>query len=639
MTKQENMTREQAEEELRQLRKVFRSVRLLTQENVCSPGGRRPCYAQWKRTRPCENCVARRALEEKGRKSKLEYLDKELYQVTASYIQVDGKPCVLEMTQKMDRSLMLDPDDSFQLLSAITDQTEKLYRDPATGAYNRRYYDENYRNRSMTAGVALLDLDDLKLSNDVYGRAAGNSVLETAVNVIRRSLEEKDRLIRYSGDELLLLLPDIAQERFNRKLEKIRLQLRTASVPGYSRIQMSASIGGVWVENEELGVAVDHAERLMRYARIQKNTVVTERQTAAPATARPYCRQSVLIVDDSPLNRALLSRMLGQQFDTAEASGGEECLRLLEQNPTGISIVLLDIHMPGIDGFTVLEEMNQKNLLEQIPVIMISSEDTVDAVRRAFDLGASDYISRPFDAKVVYQRIINTIQLYAKQRRLSAMAADLAFEKERASRMMIGILSQVVEKRNGESRDHVQRVAQLTSMLLAGLAQKTDRYPLTREKRRTIATAAALHDIGKMEICEDLLHKEGPLTEAERRTLQSHTLLGAQMLEEQPECRDDAFARTAYNICRWHHERYDGGGYPDGLQGEQIPIEAQVVGLADVYERLVSRPVDGHARTHSEVVQMICTGVCGAFNPLLLDCLQDMEAEIARAMQDTPEET
>ena len=200
MTQQENMTHEQAEEELRQLRKVFHSVRLLTQEKVYAPGGRRPCYAQWKRVRPCENCVARRALEEKSGKSKLEYLDKELYQVTASYVLVDGKPCVLEMTQKMDRSLMLDPDDSFQLLSAITDQTEKLYRDPATGAYNRRYYDENYRNRSMTAGVALLDLDDLKLSNDVYGRAAGDSVLETAVNVIRRSLEEKDRLIRYSGD-------------------------------------------------------------------------------------------------------------------------------------------------------------------------------------------------------------------------------------------------------------------------------------------------------------------------------------------------------------------------------------------------------------------------------------------------------
>lgn len=463
------MTRQQAEQEMEQLRKVFPSVRMLTAEQV--------------QAGEAVGDAARQALEEKTTHSRMEYRGQELYEVTALFAQVEGTPCVLELERRLDRIMLLDPEESEQLFNNLAEYRGKLYRDAVTGAYNERYYQEKYRSRILTAGVAVLRVDDFK------------------------------------------------------------------------------------------------------------------------------------------------------------AASGEACLQLLEQNATGISIVLLDIHMPGIDGFTVLEEMNQKNLLEQIPVIMISSEDTVDAVRRAFDLGASDYISRPFDAKVVYQRIINTIQLYAKQRRLSAMAADLAFEKERASRMMIGILSQVVEKRNGESRDHVQRVAQLTSMLLAGLAQKTDRYPLTREMRRTIATAAALHDIGKMEICEDLLHKEGPLTEAERRTLQSHTLLGAQMLEEQPECRDDAFARTAYNICRWHHERYDGGGYPDGLQGEQIPIEAQVVGLADVYERLVSRPVDGHARTHSEVVQMICTGVCGAFNPLLLDCLQDMEAEIARAMQDTPEET
>ena len=508
-----------------------------------------------------------------------------------------------------------------------------------TGAYNERYYQEKYRSRILTAGVAVLRVDDFKAANDVYGRCAGNSVLETVAGVLRRNLGEKDRLIRRGEDRLLLLLPEVGQSDFGQKLEHLRLQLAAAGVPGYSHLHISVSIGGVWIQDGEVSAAVEHAERLATYAQMQKNTVITEQQPERTAAAPVHRRQSVLIVDDSELNRKMLGQMLGSRFDIAEAASGEACLQLLEQNATGISIVLLDIHMPGIDGFTVLEEMNQKNLLEQIPVIMISSEDTVDAVRRAFDLGASDYISRPFDAKVVYQRIINTIQLYAKQRRLSAMAADLAFEKERASRMMIGILSQVVEKRNGESRDHVQRVAQLTSMLLAGLAQKTDRYPLTREMRRTIATAAALHDIGKMEICEDLLHKEGPLTEAERRTLQSHTLLGAQMLEEQPECRDDAFARTAYNICRWHHERYDGGGYPDGLQGEQIPIEAQVVGLADVYERLVSRPVDGHARTHSEVVQMICTGVCGAFNPLLLDCLQDMEVEIARAMQDTPEET
>lgn len=620
-----SMTRQQAEQEMEQLRKVFPSVRMLTAEQV--------------QAGEAVGDAARQALEEKTTHSRMEYRGQELYEVTALFAQVEGTPCVLELERRLDRIMLLDPEESEQLFNNLAEYRGKLYRDAVTGAYNERYYQEKYRSRILTAGVAVLRVDDFKAANDVYGRYAGNSVLETVAGVLRRNLGEKDRLIRRGEDRLLLLLPEVGQSDFGQKLEHLRLQLAAAGVPGYSHLHISVSIGGVWIRDGEVSAAVEHAERLATYAQMQKNTVITEQQPERTAAAPVHRRQSVLIVDDSELNRKMLGQMLGSRFDIAEAASGEACLQLLEQNATGISIVLLDIHMPGIDGFMVLEEMNQKNLLEQIPVIMISSEDTVDAVRRAFDLGASDYISRPFDAKVVYQRIINTIQLYAKQRRLSAMAADLAFEKERASRMMIGILSQVVEKRNGESRDHVQRVAQLTSMLLAGLAQKTDRYPLTREMRRTIATAAALHDIGKMEISEDLLHKEGPLTEAERRTLQSHTLLGAQMLEEQPECRDDAFARTAYNICRWHHERYDGGGYPDGLQGEQIPIEAQVVGLADVYERLVSRPVDGHARTHSEVVQMICTGVCGAFNPLLLDCLQDMEAEIARAMQDTPEET
>ena len=620
-----SMTRQQAEQEMEQLRKVFPSVRMLTAEQV--------------QAGEALGDAARQALEEKTTHSRMEYRGQELYEVTALFAQVEGTPCVLELERRLDRIMLLDPEESEQLFNNLAEYRGKLYRDAVTGAYNERYYQEKYRSRILTAGVAVLRVDDFKAANDVYGCYAGNSVLETVAGVLRRNLGEKDRLIRRGEDRLLLLLPEVGQSDFGQKLEHLRLQLAAAGVPGYSHLHISVSIGGVWIRDGEVSAAVEHAERLATYAQMQKNTVITEQQPERTAAAPVHRRQSVLIVDDSELNRKMLGQMLGSRFDIAEAASGEACLQLLEQNATGISIVLLDIHMPGIDGFTVLEEMNQKNLLEQIPVIMISSEDTVDAVRRAFDLGASDYISRPFDAKVVYQRIINTIQLYAKQRRLSAMAADLAFEKERASRMMIGILSQVVEKRNGESRDHVQRVAQLTSMLLAGLAQKTDRYPLTREMRRTIATAAALHDIGKMEICEDLLHKEGPLTEAERRTLQSHTLLGAQMLEEQPECRDDAFARTAYNICRWHHERYDGGGYPDGLQGEQIPIEAQVVGLADVYERLVSRPVDGRARTHSEVVQMICTGVCGAFNPLLLDCLQDMEVEIARAMQDTPEET
>mgnify|MGYP002679766213 CR=1 FL=1 len=614
---EQNLTRQQAEQEMACLRKIYASVRLLDPKMLAEE----PCYPPWKNVHPCTSCVGREAMAGKCQCSKLETLGSSLYQVTARYVEVDGKPYVMEMILPLDANA-----------HSSLHSNELIYRDALTGAYNRRFYEEELKHKYLNAGVAMIDLDDFKLCNDTYGHSAGDAALRLIVSIIQRCIRSTDMLVRYGGDELLLILPDISAEDINKRLFAARL-------PEFEKMHISASIGGVMAAGIPISDALLLADKRMYLAKRCKNTVVTEDIAPDAVRSENEHRPMVLIVDDSPMNRDILSEILCDDFEILEAPDGPRCLELLNAWGSDISIVLLDIHMPGIDGFTVLEEMNQKNLLEQIPVIMISSEDTVDAVRRAFDLGASDYISRPFDAKVVYQRIINTIQLYAKQRRLSAMAADLAFEKERASRMMIGILSQVVEKRNGESRDHVQRVALLTSMLLAGLAQKTDRYPLTREMRRTIATAAALHDIGKMEICEDLLHKEGPLTEAERRTLQSHTLLGAQMLEEQPECRDDAFARTAYNICRWHHERYDGGGYPDGLQGEQIPIEAQVVGLADVYERLVSRPVDGHARTHSEVVQMICTGVCGAFNPLLLDCLQDMEAEIARAMQDTPEET
>ena len=389
--------------------------------------------------------------------------------------------------------------------------------------------------------------------------------------------------------------------------------------------------------DENVDDAVQHAERLMHYARIQKNTVITERQPEPHALQPTHSRQSVLIVDDSAMNRMLLSQMLNSQFDTAEAASGEDCLRLLEQNPTGISVVLLDIHMTGIDGFTVLEAMSQRGMLEEIPVIMISSEDNVDTVRRAFDLGASDYISRPFDARVVYQRITNTIRMYAKQRRLSAMVADQVSQKEKRSQMMIGILSRVVERRNGESRTHVQHISTLTGMLLDHLVQKTETYPLTQEMRRTISMASVLHDIGKMEIGEQVLNSPEPRTPEDEETMRQHTLLGARMLEELDAYRDEDFVRVAYQICRWHHERYDGSGYPDQLVGEQIPIAAQVVGLADAYETLTTGSGSQPPVPCAAAVQMLCTGEAGAFNPVLLDCLREIENEIDDAMRRRPE--
>ena len=628
---EENRTKTQMEQELQQLRKVFSAARLLEAEAVQgkTPVDGQSCFAQWGRMDACENCAAQKALQEGRQVSKLESGGGELYRITASPVTVEGRRCVLELAQK------LDPEEGSLLLDRFASQREQDYRDPLTGASTRRYYADTYQGKNLTAGVARIELDDFKLFTDVYGHYAGNSILETAAGVIRRGLEENDHLIRYT-DETFLLVTDVPQERFGQKMEQIRLQLAAASVPGYSHIRLSASIGGIWVRDTDADEAVKRAGRLMRCARTQKNTVIMERLPETEADARPSRRESVLIVDDADINRKLLREMLGGQFDMAEAASGEDALRFLEQNATGISIVLLDIYMPGIDGFAVLEAMNQRHLLEEIPVIMISSEDKVDTVRRAFDLGASDYISRPFDAKIVYQRVTNTIRLYAKQRRLSAMAAEQAYARERNSQMMIGILSQVVEKRNGESRAHVQRISELTDLLLARLARRTDRYQLTQEARRTISTAAALHDIGKMEICDSLLNKAGSLTAEEMRIVQSHTLLGAKMLEGLEAYREEGFVRVAYQICRWHHERYDGSGYPDHKKGEEIPIAAQVVGLADVYERLVSKPVDGKARTHREAMQMILSGECGAFNPLLLSCLQEVDAEIQDAMQRRP---
>ena len=349
-------------------------------------------------------------------------------------------------------------------------------------------------------------------------------------------------------------------------------------------------------------------------------------------------KQRILIADDSEMNRAILTEMLGEKYEILEAENGQQAIEMIEQN-SDIDLLLLDIMMPVKDGFDVLAAMNQYHWIDELPVIMISAESATSFVERAYDLGATDYISRPFDMAVVRRRVVNALMLYGKQKRLMQLVADQIYENEKSNSLMITILSHIVEFRNGESGLHVLHIRTFTEMILRKLITLTDKYPLTEPEISLISTASALHDIGKINIPESILNKPGKLTREEFEIMKTHTTIGDKILHDLPFQQDAPLVKVARQICRWHHERYDGGGYPDGLQGEQIPIEAQVVGLADVYERLVSRPVDGHARTHSEVVQMICTGVCGAFNPLLLDCLQDMEVEIARAMQDTPEES
>lgn len=349
-------------------------------------------------------------------------------------------------------------------------------------------------------------------------------------------------------------------------------------------------------------------------------------------------KETILIVDDSALNRMVLIEILGKEnYTFLEAENGQQAVELLDCHPE-VDLLLLDITMPEIDGFGVLEAMNQYHWIEETPVIMISAEDSYTFVERAYDLGASDYITRPFDARVVCRRVSNTLMLYAKQKRLVQMVAEQVYEKEKVSNTMISILSHIVEFRNNESGLHVVHIRTITELLLRRLREKTDRYPLTEADISLISTASALHDIGKINIPEQILNKPVRLTKEEFEIVKTHSAVGEHMLRQIPFNQNEPLVKVAREICRWHHERWDGRGYPDGLKGDEIPISAQVVSLADVYDALTSERCYKAAFDHETALNMIVNGECGAFNPLLLECLMDGADQIKQAMQETEEE-
>ena len=493
----------------------------------------------------------------------------------------------------------------------------------------------------MDAGIAMIDLDDLKTHNDIYGHVAGDKVLVTVSAAIISCVRKTDRLVRYGGDEFLLVMPGISPEAFVEKLHRIQNVIRSMSVEGYPQLKLSVSIGGTLTNGEAVGKAMCRADEYMYQAKTSKNTIVTEKdgqrtpEEIVAAGRRNASRYRILIVDDSEMNRMILSEMLKGEFEILEAENGSVCLDMLSRYEMKISLILLDIVMPGMDGFGVLEYMNRNNLIKDIPVIMISGEDSGEVIKRAYEMGVSDYIKRPFDMEVVHRRVLNTIKLYAKQRRLVAMVMNQVFEKEKNSRMLISVLSEIVEFRNGESGTHVLNINTLTTMILEQLVKKTDKYHLSWSNRMLISTASSLHDIGKIGIDEKILNKPGRLTPEERKIMEKHTVIGADMLANLPMYEDEPLMKVAYQICRWHHERYDGKGYPDGLKGEEIPISAQVVALADVYDALTSERVYKKAYSHEEAVQMICNGECGTFNPLLLECLCEIQDHIKKELQKT----
>lgn len=339
-------------------------------------------------------------------------------------------------------------------------------------------------------------------------------------------------------------------------------------------------------------------------------------------------RQKILIVDDSEMNRSLLADMLEDEYDIVEASDGEEAVAVLSMRSTEIDLVLLDLVMPKMDGFQVLTMMEENGWIKHVPVIMISSENSSAFMEKAYSMGAVDFISRPFDAAVVHRRVVNTLLLHARQKKLMDLVTEQIYEKEKSSRVMINILSHIVEFRNGESGNHVLNINIITDLLLRKLIQMTDKYPLTTADIHLITTASALHDVGKIAIPYKILNKPGRFTDEEFEIMKTHSLQGAQMLEKVEKYQEEPLVKVAYEIARWHHERWDGRGYPDGLRGEEIPISAQVVAVADVYDALTSERVYKKAYTHEKALDMILNGECGAFNPILLDCLRESASQL-----------
>lgn len=340
-------------------------------------------------------------------------------------------------------------------------------------------------------------------------------------------------------------------------------------------------------------------------------------------------KQKILIVDDSEMNREILADMLGEEFEIMEACDGIEAVNVLRSYSVEISLVLLDIVMPKMDGLQVLAMMNSYKWIQNIPVIMISAETSSAYIGKAYELGATDYIQRPFDETVVHRRVQNAIALYSKQKNLIGLVEEQIYEKQKDQTVLINILSHTVEFRNGDSGLHFLHVHTVTEILLQNLMKITDKYPLTPEEISLIATASSLHDIGKIAVDVNILNNRDKLTPKELAILKKHAEYGEQMLKDIPFHQNEPLLRVAREICRYHHERYDGSGYPDGLKGDEIPISAQIVALADVYDKLTY----GEDVHHDVAIERIVSGKCGAFNPVLLKVLQFSSDRIRAALR------
>ena len=625
------ITKNQMNAEIETLEKTFDTVRVLKAEEVgglkkdCTVGENENCYEIWGRNQACPVCISYRALTEKRQFCKVEKTKAGAFQVFADYREVDGKPCVVEMIKHFKDDVIVYFTDDERRIETANDYFERSYSDILCETFNRRYYEECLAGESFTGGVAMIDLDDFKIYNDLFGHDAGDAVLKAVAKTIRKCVRSTDKVIRYGGDEFLIVAGGMTEVSFNRCMRDISDTVRSTVIDEYPSIKPTVSVGGVLCVNETLKDAVGRADEFMYLAKKKKDCAVGEKDKRAIKSAAKFtpAKETVLIVDDSDINREILVSILKNEYDLIEAADGEECINKLNVYGTRISAVLLDLIMPNMNGFDVLDYMNKNDLIGEIPVITITGDESQDTVRVAYEKGVSDYITRPFDAKVVYRRVSNTIKVYSRQKRLIFELKSQMREKEKNRDMIVEILCRIIEKRGGYVGNHASHITEFTRLLLEKLVSKKSDCGIKAKDIFVISTAAALHDLGKVQIDRAIIDKKGKLTNEEFEIIKTHTTAGEEMLIDLADFEDEPLVNYARQICRYHHERYDGKGYPDGLKGDEIPIAAQVVSVCDVYDALISERPYKRAYTHDEAVKMIKNGECGAFNPMILECFDE----------------
>ena len=640
------MTEKQVQNEIKILRNVFSAVRILSEgevgakvkncENKRIAGD---CYEVWQRKTPCRNCISYRALTEKKQFSKIEKTKDGTFQVIADYREVDGKPCVIEMIRPFDERIVVDYDDEERDVEPLTEYFDKTYKDVLTGAYNRRYYEEYLAEKNLFGGVAMIDLDDFKIYNDLFGHDVGDIVLQAVAETIKKCIRSTDKLVRFGGDEFLLVVPAVQETGLRRYLRDISDSVRDTVLDDYPAIKPSVSAGGIIVEGETVKSAALKADEFMYVAKKKKDCIIAAKKSDDELKKYVAKKERILIVDDSELNREILSGILKSEYDVIEAESGDEAVARIEQNRDNLSAVLLDLVMPRMSGFDVLDYMNEKGLISDIPVITITGDDSGDSMRAAYDKGVTDYITRPFDARNVYRRVSNAVKVYARQKRFIADIARRVEEKEKNRLMIVEILSHIVERpHDGLGGNHAAHITEFTRLVLEKLVCKNNDCGIAVGNISIISTAAALHDIGKARIAPEIAEKKGRYTPEEFETMKKHTVLGEEMLKEVKTYANEPLVKYARDICLYHHERYDGKGYPKGLKGDETPVSAQVVAVCDVYDALVSKRSYKPAYSHETAVKMINDGECGAFNPLILECFNECADKFKKITEDEKRE-